>query len=51
MNNQDYPLYEEMVISVLDDNHNTYNIPLFVTNKSLNIWISLGYFFDINGLF
>ena len=43
-------LYEEVVISFLSDNHDPSNIPLFVTDENLNLWISLGSSFDINGL-
>ena len=50
MTNQDYPIYEEAVISDLYDNWNLSNIPLFVTNENLNLYISLGSSFDINGL-
>ena len=43
-------LCEEVGISVLADNHNPSNITLFVTDKKLNVWISLGSSFDLNGL-
>ena len=51
MTKQDYSVYEEMVISVIADNHKHSNIPLFVTDENLNIWILLRSSFDINGLF
>ena len=45
------PIYEEVVISVLSDNHNPSNIPLFISDEILNLWILLGSLFDLNVLF
>ena len=48
---QDYPICEEVLISVLADNHNPSNIKFFVTDEKLNIWILFGSSFYLNGLF
>ena len=49
MTKQDYPVYEEVVISVIQDNHNPSKIPLFMSDEILNIWILPGFSFDLNG--
>ena len=50
MTKKDYLIYEEVVISVLSDKHNPSKIALFVNNENLNVWISLRFSFELNGL-
>ena len=47
MTKKDCTFYEKVMISVLADNHNPSNNPLFVPNEILNIRISLGSYFDL----
>ena len=37
MTKEYYPIYEEVVITVISDSHNTSKIPLFVIDENLNI--------------